>query len=50
MKRFILGFILITMSMSNFAQTTNDVFNLLINNKAITQGQADSIRVEAITF
>ena len=51
MKRFILGFILgfilITISMSNFAQTTNDVLNLLIKNKSITQAQADSVRAEA---
>jgi len=47
MKRFILGFILITLSMSNFAQTTNDVLNLLIKNQTITQAQADSVRAEA---
>ena len=47
MKRLILGFILISLSMSNFAQTTNDVLNLLIKNKSITQAQADSVRAEA---
>lgn len=33
--------------MSNFAQTTNDVLNLLIKNQTITQAQADSVRAEA---
>ena len=47
MKKLILGIILLTMSMSNFAQTTNDVLNLLIKNKSITQAQADSVRAEA---
>jgi len=47
MKRVILGIILISLSMSNFAQTTNDVLNLLIKNKSITQAQADSVRAEA---
>ena len=47
MKRFILGLILITLSISNFAQTTNDVLNLLIKNQTITQAQADSVRAEA---
>ena len=47
MKRLILGLILLTLSASNFAQTTNDVLNLLIKNKTITQGQADSVRAEA---
>ncbi len=29
------------------AQTTNDVLNLLVSNKSITQEQADSIRADA---
>ena len=32
---------------NSFAQSTNDILNLLIENKTITQLQADSIRAEA---
>ena len=43
--------ILIAVSMlftwKSFTQTTNDILNLLIENKTITQLQADSIRAEA---
>ena len=49
MYRLILGLILLSMATSNFAQTTNDVLNLLIKNKTISQGQADSVRAEAAT-
>lgn len=31
----------------SFSQSTNDILNLLISNKAISQGQADSVRAEA---
>jgi len=31
----------------SFSQSTNDVLNLLISNKTISQSQADSIRAEA---
>lgn len=47
MKKLILVFILATVSFTNFAQTTNDVLELLIKNKTITQLQADSVRAEA---
>ena len=47
MKKHLLGFIFLALSTSIFAQTTNDVLNLLIKNKIITQSQADSVRAEA---
>ena len=47
MKKLILVFILGFVSLANFAQTTNDVLELLIKNKTITQEQADSVRAEA---
>ena len=47
MKKLIISFIFIFISICNFAQTTNDVLNLLIKNKTITQQEADSIRAEA---
>ena len=47
MKNFIFSLVFLTLSVSNYAQTTNDVLNLLIKNKTITQGEADSIRAEA---
>ena len=47
MKRIIAAIILLVMNLNNYAQTTNDVLNLLIKNKTITQGEADSIRAEA---
>ncbi len=47
MKKLILVLILGIASFTNFAQTTNDVLNLLIQNKTITQEQADSVRAEA---
>ena len=47
MKKLALIFILGTTSLTNFAQTTNDVLELLIKNKSITQEQADSVRAEA---
>jgi phosphate-selective porin OprO and OprP len=47
MKKPILVLILSTVSFINFAQTTNDVLELLIKNKSITQEQADSVRAEA---
>lgn len=40
----ILGFISLKVSI---AQSTNDILNLLISNKTITQDQADSIRADA---
>ena len=39
--------ILITISIKTFSQTSNDVLNLLIANKEVTQQQADSVRAEA---
>jgi len=39
--------ILSTVALVNSAQTTNDVLDLLIKNKTITQLQADSVRAEA---
>jgi phosphate-selective porin OprO and OprP len=47
MKKLFLGLILSTVSFINFAQSTNDILELLIKNKSITQAQADSIRAEA---
>ena len=47
MKKPILILILTVLSFSDFAQTTNDVLDLLIKNKAVTQEQADSVRAEA---
>lgn len=47
MKKLALILILGTASLTNFAQTTNDVLNLLIKNKTISQEQADSVRAEA---
>lgn len=47
MKKIFLVFILASVSFINFAQTTNDVLDLLIKNKTITQEQADSVRAEA---
>jgi phosphate-selective porin OprO/OprP len=32
---------------NSFAQSTNDILNLLISNKSISQSQADSVRAEA---
>jgi len=47
MKRLILLLFLGTVSLTNSAQTTNDILDLLIRNKSITQEQADSVRAEA---
>ena len=47
MKKPIFLLILLTATLTNFAQTTNDIFDLLIKNKTITQEQADSVRAEA---
>ena len=41
-----LSFLLLFVAES-FSQSTNDILNLLISNKTITQAQADSIRAEA---
>ena len=47
MKKLISLIILSVTSFTNFAQTTNDVLDLLIKNKTISQVQADSVRAEA---
>ena len=47
MKKLIFVLILSISSIINYAQTTNDVLELLIKNKTITQQQADSVRAEA---
>ncbi|MEI6679975.1 MAG: porin [Mariniphaga sp.] len=47
MKTTITVFILTVLGFSAYSQTTNDVLDLLIKNKLITQGDADSIRAEA---
>lgn len=47
MKRLIIVLIIGTASFTTFAQTTNDVLDLLIKNKTITQEQADSVRAES---
>ena len=47
MKKLLLVLILGTASFTTFAQTTNDVLDLLIKNKTISQEQADSVRAEA---
>lgn len=46
-KFFALILILIVVTLKSNAQSTNDILNLLIANKNITQEQADSIRAEA---
>jgi phosphate-selective porin OprO and OprP len=46
--RFILSLSLFLLIIADsFAQSTNDILNLLISNKTISQSQADSIRAEA---
>jgi phosphate-selective porin OprO and OprP len=47
MKKLFLVLILSSVTVIDFAQTTNDVLELLIKNKTITQDQADSIRAES---
>lgn len=47
MKKLILVLILTTLFFRGFAQTSNDVLDLLIKNESITQEQADSVRAEA---
>jgi len=47
MKKQALLLILGIVSLTTFAQTTNDVLDLLIKNKTISQEQADSVRAEA---
>ena len=47
MKAVTLIIVLVTLSLSDFAQTTNDVLNLLIKNKTVTQEQADEVRADA---
>lgn len=47
MKKLIPVLILGAASFTTFAQTTNDVLDLLIKNKTISQEQADSVRAEA---
>ncbi len=47
MKKFILGIIFLFVVVGSFGQTTNDVLNLLVKKKTITQDEADSIRAEA---
>lgn len=46
-KFFALILILIVVTFKSYSQSTNDILNLLIANKNITQEQADSIRAEA---
>lgn len=46
MKKFF-TVILIVLTFKSYSQSTNDILNLLIANKNITQEQADSIRAEA---
>ena len=47
MKAVTLIIVFVTLSLSDFAQTTNDVLNLLIKNKTVTQDQADEVRADA---
>lgn len=47
MKKLFVFFVLSSVSFITFAQTTNDVLELLIKNKSISQAQADSVRAEA---
>ena len=47
MKKLFLGLLFLILALSNFGQSTNDVLNLLIKNKTITQEEADSVRAEA---
>ncbi len=46
MKKIVIFLLFAAISRVN-AQTTNDVLNLLVTNKTITQEQADSIRADA---
>jgi phosphate-selective porin OprO and OprP len=46
--RSLLSIILfLTITIGTFSQSSNDVLNLLIANKSISQQQADSVRAEA---
>lgn len=45
--RITLSFVFCLLFVNSFSQSTNDILNLLISNKSITQNQADSIRAEA---
>jgi len=46
--KFIFSFVFIVLFLADsFSQSTNDILNLLILNKTISQSQADSIRAEA---
>jgi len=47
MKLIISLLLFILILANSFSQSTNDVLNLLISNKTISQSQADSIRAEA---
>jgi hypothetical protein len=44
---FFIAVLLIPIEESTYSQSSNDILNLLIANKSITQQQADSIRAEA---
>ncbi len=47
MKYALLTVILLVLTIGSFPQSTNDILNLLVSNKAISQEQADSVRAEA---
>ena len=47
MRSIFVTLIFITISIQAFTQSSNDVLNLLIANKGISQQQADSVRAEA---
>jgi phosphate-selective porin OprO and OprP len=47
MKYYFPAILLLAFTTNLFSQSTNDILNLLITNKSITQAQADSVRAEA---
>jgi phosphate-selective porin OprO and OprP len=47
MKRSAIIFLLMMMTGIAFGQSTNDILNILITNKTVSQQQADSLRAEA---
>ena len=47
MKKLILAITISLVALAGYSQSTNDILNLLIENKTITQTQADSIRADA---
>lgn len=47
MKRLLITLTAFWVFVNAYSQSTNDILNLLVQNKAISQGQADSLRADA---